>query len=93
MAFTNEQLKNLANESLKYFQSAEGMSNNKEFWKECQDISKEWIDLLDQPSLSIESIRSFTEKLEKLNNKNSSHCLIHLTQVVNDWVTNLSLLR
>jgi hypothetical protein len=90
MVLEDEQLKKLAKESEKYFQSVEAMSENKEFWKECKELSIEWLNLLNENNLTSESVRTFTEKLERLSNKDSSHWLFHIRNVIQSWVASLS---
>jgi hypothetical protein len=90
--YPKDKLVRLAQESMSYFQHIVNIKDDAEkaFWSDCLSLSKQWHDLINDPSLDSKKVKALIEKLEILNSKDCSHHLHWMTKTVKYWYEEIS---
>ncbi len=91
---TIEELKKTAFHSIEYFQNLidyeteQGDEPSRKYYELCLDSTKEWLDLINNPSLDILAVKSLLKKLEDLGTGNIQ--LIWNRNMVKRWFKEIS---
>jgi hypothetical protein len=91
---TIEKLKETALHSIGYFQNLidyenkQGDEPSRKYYELCLDLTKEWLELINNPSLDILAVKSLLEKLEDLGKGNIQ--LIWNRNMVKRWLKEIS---
>jgi hypothetical protein len=94
LKLTIEELKKTALHSIEYFQNLidyeteQGDEPSRKYYEFCLDSSKEWLGLINSPSLDILAVKSLLEKLEDLGQGNIQ--LIWNRNIVKRWLKEMS---